>query len=261
MNPSVLFSLLFFSASAAAQTTAPAAPETAAIHPTDISQASPVDPYLPPVPPGVVPPRASGLHVCREPPYLDDVGGITVLTFTITPQGTVADSTVVRSSGFPSFDELARDCVYAWLYSPATKDGHPISFQTAVGVGSLVKLPDEPPVRGASVVEFILTGHNKGALEQQAGASSNASLASNLVQGPARTNWHYSCESWQYHNNGVLLAYNVDPEGSVKDISVLNSSGNAEEDADAIKCIAKRAYRPAMQNGRPVEVRLTERLY
>jgi hypothetical protein len=57
--------------------------------------------------------------------------------------------------------------------------------------------------------------------------------------------------------NGVLLACYVEPEGSVKNITVLKSSGNT---ACGRHC-AKRNYRPAMQNAHALEVRFGVRLY
>jgi TonB family protein len=59
----------------------------------------------------------------------------------------------------------------------------------------------------------------------------------------------------------VLLAFYVETDGSVTDASVIQSSGNADIDADAVKCIGQRHYRPATQKSKPVRFRLTEALY
>ena len=67
------------------------------------------------------------------PPYpplairLNEFGKVR-LHLTITPQGTVTDAAVVRSSGYADLDQAARSWVVAhWRYHPATHAGTPVA--------------------------------------------------------------------------------------------------------------------------------------
>jgi protein TonB len=59
----------------------------------------------------------------------------------------------------------------------------------------------------------------------------------------------------------VLVAFDVEPDGSVKNASVAGSSGDAATDRDAVDCISRRVYKPATRDGEPVEFRLTAELF
>jgi TonB family protein len=50
------------------------------------------------------------------------------------------------------------------------------------------------------------------------------------------------------------LTFKITPQGSVTDVSVLISSGNVDLDNAAVVCARDWQYRPAVQNGVPVEV-------
>jgi TonB family protein len=50
------------------------------------------------------------------------------------------------------------------------------------------------------------------------------------------------------------LFFHIEPDGTVKDIAVQQSSGNIYLDQASLDCAATWTYRPAMQNGQPVEV-------
>jgi TonB family protein len=70
------------------------------------------------------------------------------------------------------------------------------------------------------------------------------------------------CENW--HRNaphGVTLSYSIEQDGSMKNISVLSSSGDPEIDKDAATCIMKWRFKPAMLNGRTIGVRVATGLY
>ncbi len=84
-------------------------------------------------------------HVCAEyyPPLASAFGseGTTLLSFTITPTGTVENPVVARSSGDELLDQASLTCVKRWLYKPAIKDGVAVSAPWQVNV--LWKLHDE----------------------------------------------------------------------------------------------------------------------
>jgi protein TonB len=56
------------------------------------------------------------------------------------------------------------------------------------------------------------------------------------------------------HQGKVTLAFHIATDGSVKDASVVDSSGYDELDQAAISCASKWRYKPAIQNGQPIEV-------
>jgi TonB family protein len=84
---------------------------------------------------------------------------------------------------------------------------------------------------------------------------------------PVEVSWKEGeCEAWYAIGSkrparSVLLTFSVETDGSVKDTAVIQSSGNPDIDADAVKCLGQRHYRPATQQGKPVQYRLTEALY
>ena len=52
--------------------------------------------------------------------------GIVVLSLLLSPDGRVADISVVTSSGFPRLDRAAMDAVRDWRWSPLTRNGAPV---------------------------------------------------------------------------------------------------------------------------------------
>lgn len=56
------------------------------------------------------------------------------------------------------------------------------------------------------------------------------------------------------HEGSVLLGFTIEPDGSVSNAHVLQSSGHDELDQGAITCASNWHYKPAMQNGQPVAV-------
>jgi len=76
----------------------------------------------------------------------------------------------------------------------------------------------------------------------------------------------FRCEQWyavgsQKSPRHVILTFSVEPDGSVKDVALSQSSGSDKIDADAIACLQERRYHPAKQHGKPIEYRLTESMY
>ena len=226
----LIISLVLISGFAVAQ---PAAPDKAP-QPDD---ARPSSTRIPGLPPDIVPPHLSGpTPLCRPPTHVDQhVMGPTIVSFKIAKDGTVTDVVVQQSSGAVAVDEAAKSCIAGWLYTPAMKNGQPVEFST--------------------------TGHFewKAALRSEL-PPSDPSKITRVISYPVRKDHHGSCEGW-HAAHGVSLAFYVEPDGSVKDVTVLQSSGDAAIDKDAIDCVSGRAYRPAMRDGQPIEVRLTARLY
>jgi TonB family protein len=51
----------------------------------------------------------------------------------------------------------------------------------------------------------------------------------------------------------TVISYVVTADGEVKDPQIAKSSGNAELDVRATKCVLDWRYKPAQQNGQPVD--------
>ena len=192
---------------------------------------------VPGVPLYALPPQILGsTQVCIPPWHVDQhVIGPALVSFTIGKDGKVKDIVVQQSSGAVAVDEAAKSCVAGRLYTPAMKNGQPVEFQTTAHFEWKVALRSDMTPSGAS-------------------------KAARAVIVPVRKDHHDSCEEWHVAH-GVLVSFYVEPDGSVKDATVLQSSGDAGIDKDAVQCVSGRAYRPAMQDGQPIEVRLTARLY
>ena len=79
-----------------------------------------------------------GTHSSPPYPLLDRrLGheGTVTLRMTVSPEGTVVDAQVVKSSGYPGLDEAAVSWVVAhWRYHAATPAGAGISSQTTAAV-------------------------------------------------------------------------------------------------------------------------------
>ncbi|HEX4862289.1 MAG TPA: energy transducer TonB [Rhizomicrobium sp.] len=79
-----------------------------------------------------------GTHSSPPYPLLDRrLGheGTVTLRMTVSPEGTVVDAQVVKSSGYPGLDEAAVSWVVAhWRYHAATHAGAGISSQTTAAV-------------------------------------------------------------------------------------------------------------------------------
>jgi TonB family protein len=222
--------------------------QTPALSPAPASMTSGAQPAANPapavtlhLPPGLTPPRPAGPpHTCAYPPVHagPNASGTTRIAFKVAITGTVQDPVIARSSGSTQLDNAALSCVAAWLYAPAIKDGQPVQVGWGATIDWHLMMRGEapPPVSTAS--------------------------AANTVTPPTRQYRASKCEWWHYgHLPGALVAFYIETDGSVKDPVLLRSSGDAAIDKDALDCITQRSYVPAMQNGRPVEVRLSEVLF
>jgi protein TonB len=73
-------------------------------------------------------------HVCGQSHYpvasqrLQEEG-TTILSFTITADGEVANPTVATSSGHDRLDQAALECVAGWHYKAAVQNGQPVAVQ------------------------------------------------------------------------------------------------------------------------------------
>jgi TonB family protein len=75
-------------------------------------------------------PVPSGMpHICMNDYPLISLRlgeqGVTIVSFTITTEGTVKNIAVIRSSGSQHLDDAAVECVARWTYEPVSVNGQP----------------------------------------------------------------------------------------------------------------------------------------
>jgi TonB family protein len=71
--------------------------------------------------------------------------GTTDVDGEITPQGTVADAILTRTSGDSGLDNAAIACVKTWTYSPTTQNGTPVGARTTAHITWAIRGEGEPP--------------------------------------------------------------------------------------------------------------------
>ncbi len=80
---------------------------------------------------------------------------------------------------------------------------------------------------------------------------------------PASIGRPHSCDPNRYYppigvrlnwSGTTGLKFHITPTGDVTDVTVTSSSGHSELDDAAVRCVQTWHYRPAIQNGQPVEV-------
>lgn len=225
--------------------TAPATP-TASAAPNSTSFDTLLERFIPALPLSVVPPRLEAPYPCQFPHsavYAHPTGP-TIVTFTITARGSVTNAAVVMSSGSNVVDEAVRNCVSSFIYAPAIRDGQPIDVTWAYG--------------------YTLTVSNSYGTHAPPGLPPDAPQGTKLVMMPVAKYRSSvgSCENWHGDAaHSVLVAFDVEPDGSVKNASVARSSGDAAIDKDAVDCVSRRDYKPATSDGQPIEIRVTSELF
>ena len=90
-------------------------------------------------PPPISSPASIGRpHTCMQnyPAISQRLGeeGITLLAFTVTTDGSVANITVANSSGSERLDSAAVSCAASWRYKPAIEAGKPVSVSWKTNV-------------------------------------------------------------------------------------------------------------------------------
>jgi protein TonB len=62
------------------------------------------------------------------------------------------------------------------------------------------------------------------------------------------------------HEGTTTVSFKIEPDGSVRDVAVVQSSGFPELDEAATPCVTTWQYKPAEQNGQPVEASWTAKV-
>ena len=144
------------------------------------------------------------------------IEGTTKLSFVVTTQGAVTRVTVAKSSGNADLDDAAIACASTWTYKPARKDDVPIEVPWQASVAwklhsdmPLSWAPSEPCTKFATVTPAMLKG----------------------IAGRG------------------LIGYRVMADGTAGSTAILISSGNAELDRAAARCVGARHF---ILDGRPI---------
>ncbi|HEY5238811.1 MAG TPA: TonB family protein [Rhizomicrobium sp.] len=220
-----------------------------------------------PAQPNITPPRADGSpHTVAAfyPATARRLGeqGIVTLKFTITVEGTVADPSVVGSSGFADLDDAALEAVRTWHYKPATQDGKPIPVASELRVRFELTghgVDDIVPV--TPYVELHMMGTDAVSPASDALPPPNANAmpsdyAPPADDGPNNTADFYPVMARARNEQGrAYVEFTVRKDGSVAEPSLTKSTGFADLDMAAIQAVESWRYKPATANGKTIEAR------
>ncbi|MGD0143761.1 MAG: TonB family protein [Rhizomicrobium sp.] len=178
--------------------------------------------------------------------------GSVALSFRIGTDGSPKNVTVSATSGYPDLDQAAVACAAQWKYRPAMQDGRPVE----VDWKAIVKYSMAPSINPPSV---ITDDSNPTAVAQGRSPAGTPKAIANA----------HNCASKFYppaaiagHEEGdVGIAFLVATDGSTEKILVYSTSGYPDLDQAALTCAAQWKYRPATQNGKPVEWSLAETVH
>jgi len=160
-------------------------------------------------------------------PYPDSalhagIQGSTLVSYRGTSDGAIADVALLASSGNADLDAATVQCVGRWRFDPQ-------SPAEAINIG---------PHRTYIKWSIPPTG-----------------TAAGRLAGLPHTCGNYPRAEWAQGIEGsTTLHFHIMVDGSVSDITVAQSSGNDHLDEAAVQCARHWSYRPALQNGAPVEV-------
>jgi len=210
------------------QTAAP--PNTPAITAV-IASPSPQQPIAPPIATGP-------LHSCGYKNYplaaiRLNIEGETTLSYRIATDGSLKDITVLQSSGNKDLDDASVSCATEWRYKPATQNGQPVEIPWRAKVNWSLNRN----VSRSSIKVPVPTGP-RHVCDKPPGNSLTAIL----------------------HRGSTILFFNVETDGTVKNVTINQSSGDAELDRYGASCIATWLFTPAIQNGAAVEVMMSSKL-
>jgi TonB family protein len=172
-------------------------------------------------------------HVCNASKYpgsalQSGAEGTVTIVFSIEPDGTTKDAVVTDSSGTAALDQRALDCVATWQYRPAMRDGHPIEVPWVNVITFSLHVPG-PPI--ALVGRPVAIGKAHICLTKDYPPEAIPSCAEGIAK----------------------LSYHIEPDGTIKDLVVTESTGNASLDQASIKCASGWQYAPESQDEKQME--------
>ena len=153
--------------------------------------------------------------------------GNVFIVFTVRKDGSVAEASVMRSSGFADLDHVALEAVKTWRYRPATAGGQPIEVRWRTYVD--FQLPDSTPPSNITPVQAVGPPHN--------------------------VMTYYPDSARRLREEGTAtIRFTVAVDGTVSSASVMRSSGFADLDDAATEAVKTWLFKPATQDGKPIAV-------
>lgn len=176
----------------------------------------------------------------------------------ITDAGQVSKVDVSQSSGTSTLDELAVMCGEKWRFKPATMNGKPVASLSQYKV----RIVTPPEFADAQVVNISPSNRQAPLAVDSPPAShdkqSPASLILPVLMGSEHCGYKRRIlAGTRLPATWTKLSFKIEMDGSVTDISAIDSSGSRVTDDAAVKCISSWHFIPAKQDGSPVEVQVT----
>jgi TonB family protein len=205
-----------------------------------------VSPTLSAPPSGVQPPV---LLYKKEPEYSEEAraakyqGSVTLL-LTVGTDGRAGNIKVLRPLSL-GLDEKAMEAVGQWRFKPATQDGQPVEYNTTVEVTFRL------------LNSIAVPAENMAALQNAVPC-----CATSGSDGPKpvllyKKEPEYTTEARGAKLQGtVMLLITVGTDGRAGNMKVLRSLGLGL-DEKAIEAVKQWKFKPAMQDGEPIEVATT----
>ncbi len=209
-------------------------------------------------------------HPCTRyhavtPQLLAGIGGLTKISFRIMPDGTTKDAEIVHSSGNGDLDQAAQRCISekhfntmrAVIPEAGVQKDVLVDWRKRSGADTIVAPGGNTMSRRLILLLAILP------VAALAGAAGRQDIrrrprpCRTRRSSPARrfAAWTITPESAvQAGIEGeTTLAFTVTAQGTVANVKVVNSSGNADLDAASVVCAGTWKYHPAKKKGVPVE--------
>lgn len=184
--------------------------------------------------PSVPPSTNIGRAFSSDCPYPESarqagIQGMTGVTYGIGNDHIIRDVTLDATSGNADLDNAAVDCVGKWQISPSTRDPDQFVGPHRVTISwyfpaATAGTPAEPPIG------------------RRYGRSHNCFY------------FYPTAEAASGIEGTTTLHFTVTADGAVRDVTVLNTSGNANLDNAATRCAGYWRYKPAVENGKAIAV-------
>jgi TonB family protein len=155
--------------------------------------------------------------------------GTVVLQIVVQPDGTPRDFRVMRSLGY-GLDEKAIEAVRRWRYTPGMKDGNAVSAVATIEINFSMGLRNVPDRWASGRMAFAL----------EAG-----------VTPPVAKDGAMPKTVREVGDEGVVLNFTVDSNGSVKNIHSIYGSQSASE--LLARSLTNWKFQPAVKSGQSVE--------
>jgi TonB family protein len=164
-------------------------------------------------------------HVCSDnypaTAVAANAEGTTLLEFTVTANGTVANVKVAKTSGNAELDAAAVQCASAWRYDPVLQRGKP--------------------------VEVAWKANVQWALHPAA----NETFPTPLLAHVCRNYPHGAV--WDDAQGSAIVKFHITADGAVKDPTIAKSTGNSDLDQAALACASAWRYKPGTRDGVAVD--------